>query len=61
MRKGNVNGTVEVFTYNRKNESLPLHEKTIKRLKMKCPGRKQVCKEFLLNDRMEDVHPIKKI
>lgn len=59
VRKENVNGTVEIFTYNKKNESSPLHEETIKSLKMKCPGGKQVCKEFLQNDRMEDVHPIK--
>lgn len=59
MRKGNFNGAIATLRNNMKNGILPLYEEIRKSLTIQHPEEKQAYKEVLVNDIVEDFHPIK--
>ena len=59
MRKRNFNGAIATVKNNMKNGILPLYEEIRKGLTIQHPEEKQAYKEVLVNDIVEDLHPIK--
>ena len=56
MRKGNVNGAIELLSNNMQIGIIPLNEETLQLIKLKHPEEKEVLEDVILNGLLQKIH-----
>ena len=58
MAKGNTNSALKLLTNNMENGILPLNKDTLSKLIQKHPKGKTASQDILLNDPLQNIHPV---